>query len=164
MKTSLLHLLLIPLSVFSQKLDFVKNDTLLFNNIKYPTVLIKIGNDSRSNPAMVFVTDIKNFNHIKKRIPEIYFSKKQEYTDYYLIGIKNLESNQDKNEIVTNFLIKIDNSRIAKGLYVLLKNYDYNQLTGKITYLNTTKSLKEVSNLYYLFSEQDICKYMICRK
>lgn len=163
MKT-FLFLLLCPLAVFSQKEGFVKNDTLLLSNNKCPSTFIRLSSSSWSNYAMVLVTDIKNFNQIKKRIPQIYASRKQEYSDFHLIGIKNLISNKHKNEIVTLFLNKIDSTRMTEGLSVFLKYYNMDQSTGKITYLKNLKSLKEVSNLYYLFSEQDICKYMLCRR
>lgn len=160
---NILFLLLLPLSAFAQKIEFQKDGFICKGSLRYPTYTLSINNSSASDPAMVFVIPIKDFNKLKLQIPKIYHFKKQEYNEYYVLGVDNNRS-QTKvaTELLTTFLTQIDSSRVARKLSTFLRKYNWDNASSKITYKCSFKNLSDADNVYFLKSFKDICKYMNC--
>jgi Mlc titration factor MtfA (ptsG expression regulator) len=82
----LIILLTFPLSLFGQTIEFEKNASIQIDSFTFPTYILKIDNYSASDPAKVFVVLSKSFDSLKRQISILYFSKKQEYNEYYILG------------------------------------------------------------------------------
>ena len=161
MKTLLL-LLLLPLSLLAQKIILEKNSTLYLGSLKYPTYMLRIDNNSASDPAKVFVTTVKNLKTLERLIPKYYFARKQEYNEYYILGVPNLYQTKVVEKALTTYLTQIDNSRMGRKRSTFLRVYTLDNSKNEIIYQGTFKNLSKVDNVYYLKRVQDICRYMIC--
>ena len=155
-------LLTLPLTALTQKIESVKSDTISVNSSNYLTYELKINNYSASDPAKVFVTSIENFDTLKTLIPKYYFAKKQEYNEYYILGVPDLTQTSDVDQALIEFLNQIDSSRALRGRSTFRQIYTWDNSNHKITYQLKYKELSQIDNLFYLKSLNDICKYMSC--
>ena len=155
-------LFLFPFSVFAQKLEREISDTITYNSSKYLTYELKIDNYSASDPAKVFMVDAKDFDTVKKMIPKYYFASKQEYYEYYLIGVPHIANNKDITQVTIQFLDHIDNIRVRRHRSTFRRTYIWDNQNSKIIYQAAFKELSKIDNLFYLISINDICKYMSC--
>ena len=160
MKAILLFLL--PVSLLGQKLEFERNDTLFLGSLKYPTYMLKIDNSSASDPAKVFVTTIKYAKSLRQLIPKYYFARKQEYNEYYILGVPDLSQTKVVERTLTAYLNQIDISRMARKRSTFLRVYSWDKAKNEINYERTYKNISKVDNVFYLKKVQDICNYMIC--
>ncbi|WP_293890143.1 hypothetical protein [Flavobacterium sp.] len=145
---------------YSQNQNFEIKDTIEVNKVKLPTYFFNVEKNSHSNPAMVFIVNSKDFEKIKKLIPKLYFSRKQEYTDFYVLSVKSL------NDIgaVKSYLNEIDLDRMKRQKSTFLRIYEFDKNHQKITYTSLFKTFTEtIDNVYYLKSVEELCKYMVCR-
>lgn len=124
--------------------------------------MIKIGNSSASDPAKVFVTTVDNVKTLKQLIPKYYFARKQEYNEYYVLGVPDLSQTKVVEKALTAFLNQIDSSRMARKRSTFLRVYNWDNVKNEINYEQTFKKLSKVDNVYYLKKVQDICHFMIC--
>lgn len=96
----------------------------------------------------VFVVNDIIFFELISKIPKIFSEvPKQDYTDFYVLGISSFDLKNvteiDK-EIINNFLTEINEYRKNKNLSEVNVN------------------IESSSNFVYLRSVDEICKYMIC--
>jgi hypothetical protein len=158
----LIFLLILPISLFAQRIEFERSDSIHIGNSVFSTYVLKINNYSASDPAMVFVAPLKTFDSLKRQISKFYFSRKQEYNEYYLLGVADLIQPAMVNQALTEFLNQVDTLRIKRNRTTFLRQYSWDNVNKKIVYKSTFKDLTQVDNLHYLKSAKDICKYMIC--
>jgi hypothetical protein len=96
----------------------------------------------------VFVVDDIIFFDLISRIPKIFSEvPKQDYTDFYVLGISNLDLknlSEIEKEIIHNYLREINKYRKNKNLSVVNENIDSSP------------------NIKYLKSVDELCQYMIC--
>lgn len=151
-----------PISLLAQKVPRETNDTLTVDLVNFPIYSVKIDNSSSSDPAKVFIVNIRDFDSIKCLIPECYYSRKQEYNEYYVLGFQNIP-HIDTVNVVSEFLNKVDNIRTIRNRSTFLRNYSFDNSSGKITYQTTYKELSQVSNLFWLNSVADLRKNMRCK-
>jgi hypothetical protein len=161
MKVTLLFIFF-PISLLAQKFELEKNDTLYLDSFKYPTYMLKIGNSSASDPAKVFVTKIKYVNTLRQLIPKYYFTRKQEYNEYYILGVPELSQTKDVEFALTAYLNQIDSSRMVRKRSTFLRVCSWDNVKYEINYEQTFKNLSKVDNVFYIKKVQDICRYMIC--
>ena len=155
-------LLTIPFSTFAQKVESVKVDSILVDSLFFSTYSLKISNYSASDPAKVFVTSIKDFDKLKEIIPKYYFARKQEFNEYYILGIPDLNQKTSTDKALIIFLNQIDSSRLLRNRSTFRKVYTWDNINYKINYQEEYKELFQIDNLFYLKSINDLCKYMIC--
>ena len=137
------------------------NDTIIVNDVKLPTYFLNVEKHSHSNPALVFIVNNKDFEKVKKMMPKSYFSTYQEYTDFYVLSVKNLN---DK-DAVKSYLDKIDSDRMARGKSTFLRIYELDKKKYKIIYTSSFKTLTDkIDNVYYLKTADELCKYISCGK
>ena len=160
----LIILLTFPLFLFGQSVEIEKNDSIQVDTFTFPTYVLKIDNYSASDPAKVFIVPSKSFDSLTRQIPKLYFSKKQEYNEYYVLGVEDMSKTQIVKRAVTEFLNQIDSARIARKRSAFLRLYSRDTINNKVVYQPTTKDLSQVDNLYYLNSTKDLCRYMACPK
>jgi hypothetical protein len=91
----LIFILSLPLTLFSQTNYSEKNDSIHIDNDTFLTYFIKLSDNSASDPAMIFVIPNKSFDSLKKQIPIFYFSKKQEYSEYYVLSVADMSKEID---------------------------------------------------------------------
>lgn len=125
-----------------EKTDYVKS----IDNKEYSTYQYINSSYSYSRPFIILVTSHDIFMKVHQKIP-VMFSSKQEYTDVYVLGIKNF----DKNNIsmLDEKIIKIFIDEIVK--YRTNNN------------LPNSNSEYVLSQINYLV-DKDLCKFLICRK
>ena len=150
------------LYLLAQKIELQLNDTISVGLTQYPTYMLKINNYSSSDLAKVFVTNVSDFDTLRHQIPKYYFARKQEYNEYYLLGVADISKTQDVELALTIFLRRIDSTRMARNRSTFLRFYTWDNVNMKIVYNSSFKDLSQVDNLYYLKSRKDICKYMAC--
>lgn len=155
-------LLTLPYTSLAQKIQSEKTDTIFMNSSEYLTYELKIDNYSASDPAKVFVTSIENFDTLKRLIPKYYFSRKQEYNEYYILGVPNLNHTNEVGQALIEYLNQIDSSRVLRNRSTFRQIYTWDNAKHKIKYQLKYKDLSQIDNLFYLKSLNDICKYMFC--
>lgn len=84
---------------------------------------------------------------VHQKVPTIFSSSKQEYTDVYLLGIKNF----DKNNVST-----LDEKIVKKFIDDIVKYRIYNNLPDS----NIEYALSQINYLV----DKDLCKFLSCRK
>ncbi|AZA62387.1 hypothetical protein [Chryseobacterium indoltheticum] len=137
----------LSIAIFSQNIkceiiDYVKS----IDNKEYSTYQYINSSYSYSRPFIVLVTSHNVFMEVHQKVPMI-FSSKQEYTDVYLLGIKNFDKNNASmldEKIIKNFIDDIVKYRI------------YNNLPDS----NIEYALSQIKYLV----DKDLCKFLICRK
>jgi hypothetical protein len=157
-------LLLLPLASVGQIIEYEKTGSMQLDTFAFPTYILKIDNHSASDPAKVFIVPSKSFDSLTRQITKLYFAKKQEYNEYYVLGVEDMSQTQTMERAVTKFLNQIDSARAARKRSTFLKLYSWDNINNKIIYQLTMKNLSQVDNLYYLNSAKDICRYMACPK
>ena len=155
-------LLTLPFSTLAQKIESIKTDTIFANSSQYLTCELKINNSSASDPAKIFVTTIENFDTLKKLIPKYYFARKQEFNEYYILGVPDLKQTNAVDQVLIEFLNQIDSSRVLRSRSTFRQIYTWDNLNSKINYQAKYKELSQIDNMFYLKSLNDICKYMTC--
>ena len=155
-------LLTFPFSTFAQKVISVKVDSILVDSLHFSTYSLKLSNSSATDPAKVFVTSKKDFNKLKEIIPKYYFARKQEFNEYYILGVPDLNQKTSIDKALIIFLNHIDSSRLLRNRYTFRKVYTWDNINYKINYKQEYKELFQIDNLFYLNSIKDLCKYMIC--
>ncbi|MEO8820363.1 MAG: hypothetical protein ABI267_04160 [Ginsengibacter sp.] len=158
----LILLLVFPHFLFSQKIKFQKSDTIYLGNSVYPTCMLKMSNSSATDPAMIFVIPIKDFGKLQRKIEKFYVTKKQEYDEYYILGVPDITKNKLVSQVLTLYLQQIDSARMARNRSTFLRNYSWDKVNYKISYQSTFKDLNSVDNLHYLNSTEEVCKYIRC--
>lgn len=156
-------LLLLPFSLPAQTIESERTDSIRIGNSIFPIYSLKINNYSASDPAKVFVIPAASFDSLKKKISKLYFSTKQEYNEYYVLGFSDVFEVELNEKAVIEFLHQIDSARATRNRSTFLRQYSWDGKNNKITYQSTEKELKNIDNLYYLNSTLDLCKYMVCR-
>lgn len=127
------------LESFSQNVNIEITDYLKkINDKEYSTYQFVNASYSHSRPTIVLVTSKDSFMKIYHEIPLLYKSK-QEYTDVYLLGIENFDSNNltETDKLILdafyqniikyradNNLLKIEKKQIEAGTNFILKNED----------------------------------------
>ena len=100
---------------------------------------------SSSRPSIFFIIPKNKFVDLTNKIPGL-FTKKQEYTDVWVLGIdidnKNQLSEIEK-KIIDGFFAKTIKYRSDNGLPV----YDLNRLNERVIFLDNFR---------------DLCKYLTC--
>ncbi len=155
-------LIVLTLSTMGQKIESEKTDTISLNSLNYLTWELKIHNYSASDPAEVFVTAIENFDTLKRLIPKYYFARKQEFNEYYILGVPDLTKTNDVDQTLIQFLNKIDSLRQLRSRSTFRQVYTWDNVNKKINSEPKFKELSQIDNLFYLKSLNDICKYMLC--
>lgn len=137
----------VSLGVFSQNIncettDYVKN----IDNREYSTYHYVNSSYSYSRPLIIMVTSDKVFMDVHQKIPKL-FSAKQEYTDVYLLGIKefNKKNIDEINVKIINFFIN-DIIRYRTSNNLPDNNFEY--ISSQVNYLEN----------------EDLCKFLICKK
>ena len=153
-----------PLFALGQTIESEKNGSIQIGTFTFPTYTLQINNYSASDPAKVFIIPVKSFDSLKRLIPRLYFSKKQEYNEYYVLGVDDISHTQIVKPGVREFLKQIDSARVERNRSTFLRLYSWDNINKKVIYQATSKDLSQVDNLYYLNSTKDICKYMGCPK
>ncbi|WP_369615021.1 hypothetical protein [Flavobacterium sp. CFS9] len=97
----------------------------------------------------IFITNSKNFEKIKSKIPRIFSKKtKQDYTDIYLLGISNFDEKQiseNDKKIIDDYIDEINRYRVFYNLSIIK---DRNFLVKNI--------------IRYINNENDLCLYLLC--
>src|SRR5689334_18551681 len=124
----ILILLILPFSLFGQTIEYEKNDSIGLDNYTFSTYILKINNYSSSDPAKIFVIPAKSFDSLKKQIPKLYFSRKQEYNEYYILGVVDMSQTETIKLILTEFLNRIDSSRVARNRSTFLRLYTLDRI------------------------------------
>lgn len=151
-----------PLSLLGQTVEFERKDSIQIDGFTCPTYVLKINNYSASDPAKVFIIPSKSFDSLTSQIPKLYFSKKQEYNEYYVLGVEDMLQVQIVKYALTKFLNQIDRERAERKRSTFLKMYSWDNIHNKVVYLPTTKDISQADNVYYLHSTKDLCRYMAC--
>lgn len=146
-KHLILIFLFLSIYIFSQNIkcettDYVKN----INNREYSTYQYINSSYSQSRPLIIFITSSDIFMKVHEKVP-IIFSSKQEYTDVYLLGIKNFNKNnidQLDEKIIKNFINDIIKYR---NFYNLQQN-NIEFISSKINYLE----------------DNNLCKFLNCKR
>jgi hypothetical protein len=102
---------------------------------------------SSSRASIFFITPKNQFNKIISKVPGL-FSKKQEYTDVWVLGIDIADKNnlsEIETKIVNDFYEGIAKYRTDNNL----PHYDLNSLNKQVIYLDSLRNL---------------CRYLICSK
>jgi len=159
----LLILLILPIALFGQTIDYEKNDSIHIETYTFSTYVLKIKDYSASDPAKVFVIPAESFDSLKRQIPKLYSSRKQEYNEYYVLAVPDLFQTEIVKQAVMQYLNQIDNSRVLRNRSTFLRSYRWDNTNKKMEYNTTKKDLQLVDNLHYLYSTKDLCKYMMCR-
>lgn len=155
-------LLILPFSALAQKIESEKIDSIYFNFSNYLTYELKINNHSASDPARVFVVAVTNFDTLKRLVPKYYFERKQEFNEYYILGVPDLTKTNDVDQALIIFLNQIDSSRVLRSRSTFRQVYTWDNVNSKINYQPEYKELSKIDNLFCLKSPNDICKYMSC--
>ncbi|KQT20665.1 hypothetical protein ASG22_16965 [Chryseobacterium sp. Leaf405] len=137
----------LSIAIFSQNIkceitDYVKS----IDNKEYSTYHYINSSYSQSRPFIVLLTSQDIFMEVHQKVPMM-FSSKQEYTDVYLLGIKNFDKNNVSlldEKIIKNFIDDIVKYRI------------YSDLPGN--------NLEYVSSQINYLLDKDLCKFLVCRK
>ena len=161
MKTIVLFLT-ISLPTLAQNMLREKTDTIFATTGICLTFQLKLCDYSASAPAQIFVTNSNNFKTLKKLIPKYYYARKQEYCEYYILGVPCLKQNKINDQILIEFLNKIDSSRVLRGVSTFRQLYTWDTLKNKIDYQIAKKKISQIDNLYFLKTVTDVCKYMSC--
>ncbi|WP_294284757.1 hypothetical protein [uncultured Chryseobacterium sp.] len=135
------------IAAFSQNIkceitDYVKN----IDNKEYSTYQYINSSYSQSRPFIVLVTSQDIFMEVHQKIPMMFLCK-QEYTDIYLLGIKNFNENN---------ISALDEKIIKSFIDDIVKYRIYNNLQGS----NPEYALSQINYL----ADKDLCKVLICRK
>lgn len=137
-------------AIFSQNIkceitDYVKN----IDNKEYSTYQYINSSYSYSRALIIMVTSNNIFIDVHQKIPRM-FSSKQEYTDAYLLGIKNFNKNN---------IDKLDEKIIRSFIEDIVK-YRTNNNNNNLPNNNFEYILSQVNYL----ENKDLCKFVICRK
>ncbi len=157
----LIFLLSLPLSLFGQKYYSEKNDSIHIDTTTFLTYFIKLSDNSTTDAAMIFVVPNKSFDSLKKQIPLLYFSKKQEYDEFYVLSVADISKRGIIKRAITEFINQIDSSRFERNRSTFMRLYSLDK-NNRIVYQTTSKDLQQVDNLYYLNSAKELCKYLVC--
>jgi len=140
-------LLLSCFKIFSQNVHIEITDYLKqIDDKKYSTYQYVNASYSHSRPIIILVASKDVFNKVYLEIPSLYKSK-QEYTDVYLLGIENFNSDnitETDKKILDTFYDGIIKYRNDNGLPVIIKER-MNGLTN------------------FVIRNDDLCKYFSCR-
>lgn len=158
----ILFLVIFPLLTFAQKIESEKIDTISINTSRCLTYALKINNFSASDPAMVFVTTIQNFDTLKQLIPAYYFARKQEYNEYYILGVPDMTHTTVIDRALILFINQIDSARVSRNRSTFRRIYTFDKNNGNLIYQNEFRELLHLDNVFYVKSVNDICKYMTC--
>ena len=124
-------------SDYSKKIDDKEYSTFHYINSSY----------SYSRPIIILITNKQVFMDVHTKIPKN-FNIKQEYTDVFLLGIKDLDFNNiddTSNKIINIYLDGIEKYRKENNLVPI-------------------ERINIPSHIYYLTKAEDLCKYLVCRK
>lgn len=158
----LLLLLAFPMISTGQTGIHETSDSLTVNGFRFLTYVLKLSNYSSTDPAMMLVVPERTVDSVKLQIPKVYASRKQEYNEFYLLGVPAPADTAIVERALTEFIARIDSARMARKRSTFMKVYAWDNSTQTINYLTRSKDLSTVSNLYFLNSMKDLCKYMIC--
>lgn len=147
MKNFFFLIILLSIRSFSQNVhieitDYLKN----IDNKEYSTYQYVSASYSHSRPTIVLVASKDDFMKIYHQIPPLYESK-QEYTDVYLLGIENIDSNK----------LNETDKKILDTFYDGIVKYRYDNGLPEIK----KESLKGTTN--FIVENEDLCKYFSCR-
>lgn len=140
--------------------DYVKNDTINYLDNEYDVTHISYGKTSLTKTAKVFVNNSKNHKIIVSEIISCCNKNKLEFTEYYVLTIKNKKIDIIKLEnIVSYYLKKIDNERMKNNLSTLQVkcNYEYSNNKFKYNLNEPLEKLEKIKNLYLKTNIENIC-------
>lgn len=129
-------------NIKSEIIDYSKT----INNIEYSTYHYVNASYSYSRPLIVLLTNRDFFMKIHQKIP-LLFSSKQEYTDVYLLGMKNY------NNII--------NETDQKILNVFISNILKYRNDNKLPPISEQIILSEIK---YIDKEIDLSKFFVFKK
>jgi hypothetical protein len=153
--------LFFPLLLSAQRVEWERHDTLQVEGRASPFYALKIDNYSLSEPVMVLVVLARSFDSVQRRLRALYFSFKQEYTEFYVPGAKG---EKGEEEALMVLLQAIDSSRARRNKTTLLQPCRWDAGEGRFHYGSGQKALTEISNLYYLHRAEEVCRYLVCRR
>ncbi len=147
-KIFLLSMMLLPFIIYSQNIkceitDYVKD----LNGKEYFTYNYVNASYSYSRSFVLIVANSEQFTKVSMKIPKI-FLHKQEYTDVYLLGIKDFNKekiSEEEQKIIINYVRDIIKYRVINNLPTNTEEY-------------------VLENVRYLKKEDDLCKILICTK
>lgn len=122
--------------------DYLKN----IESVEYSTYQYANASYSHSRPQLIFITDKDNFIKTYQKI-SVFFSRKQEYTDVFMLGIDKFRKENiteiDK-KIINEFLNNIIKFRACFNLPI-----------------NNVEQMQKT--LIYIEKQEDFCNYLSCR-
>lgn len=146
-------------STFSFSQDYIKNDSLYVSNVSYTTLHISYGNSSFYKSFVVFSVDPANIESTKDKIIECFKKNKLEHTEIYIIAVPKNDVN--KNQILEEFLSKIDFNRMENNLFTALVPFSIDSKFKFKYYTNQQrKKICEFTYLYQLNEKDNVCKFL----
>ncbi len=147
MKKNFYLIILFSFSMFSQNVKIEITDYLKkIDDKEYSTYQFVNASYSYSRPTIVLITSKDSFMKIYDEIPLLYKSK-QEYSDVYLLGIENFDSNnltETDKKIIDAFYDNIIKYRADNNLLKIEK-----------------EQIKARTN--FILKNEELCKYFSCR-
>ena len=151
-------MLIFILKAYSQ--DYIKNDTINYLGNKYDVTHVSYGKTSLTKIAKVFVNNSQNHKTIVSEIVSCTNKNKSEFTEYYIMTIKNKKIDIIKfKKIVSYYLKKIDSERMKNNLSTLQVKCNYEYSNNKFKYIlnEPLEKLEKIKNLYLKISTESIC-------
>jgi hypothetical protein len=114
---------------------------------EYATYQFAHSSYSSSRATLVFITSKAILLELTSKVPDL-FNIKQEYTDIWILGIKDLDK---------NIISEVDNKIISTFFQKIVKYRSDNDLPPY--------TLQRLENdKIFLATRDDICKFISCRK
>ncbi len=151
-------LLLINHLIYSQ--DYVKNDSLKVKGITYTFSHISFGNSNLTKYYKVLTCNTNDYNKVKNEIINCANKTKLEFSEFYLLSVPVCNTNDE--ETLTEFMYKIDTTRIILNLSTSLINFKYNNQTNKFEYLinEELKNIKYLKNYKLRIRPKEVCDFL----
>lgn len=149
----------------SQYYDFIKLDTLNFNKTVYKITHISFGKTSHTKYYKVLICKNKDFNDVKNKIIECVSQNNLDYSEFYILPIKEPFTINYNSEILVKLILKIDNQRMEQNLSTNLIKCRGDGLNMKFEYFVSPDCNKVNSlPLYDLFRvailSEDVCRFL----
>lgn len=157
MKKYLLILIIIFQNCYSQ--DFIKNDSIKFNDKEYQYSHISFGRDNATKYYKIIVTDYDCFKKIEKEIIKCASKFKLEYSEFYVLALKK---NTEVNSILRLLFEKIDNERMQQNLSTSIIKSQYDISTKKFNYFTNQpkRKLEELKNYSIFLKLNEVCDFL----
>lgn len=148
--------------------DFVKKDSIGFQNSKYLLTHISFGESNLTKYFKVFVVNSTDYNKTYSEIIKCAKSQKSEYSEFYVLSVPSNKISNINDKLLTELYLNIDNQRMKENLSTSLIKCKYNfskdsqdLSSAKFEYfLNEENTLKEVDNYALQIKPSEVCVFI----